>query len=591
MRAPGRARVAISSSLLVLTLAAVSCGEPAIVAPPPVEVVSLELSVPNTLLNAVGQTVQLTALGRDAEGTPVPVAVTWTSSDPGVVGIDPTGRATAVADGAATLTAWVGTLEEEAVVSVFQVVAGLAFLRQPGQVDAGQRLDTVSVGWVDPLGSVVLRATDEIELAITEATGTGYELLGEVTMVAAAGVATFSDLAIEGSEGVLRLRASSTTFDTVGDELAVNEILPRFDFFQAADVVIGQADFATRTAGRGDAGFQLPSAIGLAPTGGPLFVGEILGDRVLGYDVAPTSNGTPADLVLGQVDFVPNRTNQETSDSTLNRVEGLATDGSRLVVTEAYTSRVVIWNEVPSTSNQKPDVVVPTADFETRATGTSRSLLNGPRGVALAGDRLIVVDGLNNRVLIWNSVPTTNGTLPDVVLGQIDFDSAEFGTSASHLNTPSGVWSDGVRLVVADSGNDRVLVWESIPTENGTPADYVVGAPGFDPPADPSPVSARSLDDPHGVTSDGDFLYVSDTGRHRILVFPFPTRSGGAAVGVIGQTDFTLSAPNDPDQDGVEGTVPAARTLDRPTHLTLSEGRLYVTDEGNNRVLRFTPVR
>ena len=37
--------------------------------------------------------------------------------------------------------------------------------------------------------------------------------------------------------------------------------------------------------------------------------------------------------------------------------------------------------------------------------------------------------------------------------------------------------SDGTRLFIADGGNDRVLVFNHIPTQNGAEADIVLGQP------------------------------------------------------------------------------------------------------------------
>jgi hypothetical protein len=52
--------------------------------------------------------------------------------------------------------------------------------------------------------------------------------------------------------------------------------------------------------------------------------------------------------------------------------------------------------------------------------------------------------------------------------------------SASTLHYPSGIWSDGEKLIVADAWNHRVLIWHSIPTENGQAADVVIGQPDFE---------------------------------------------------------------------------------------------------------------
>ena len=74
---------------------------------------------------------------------------------------------------------------------------------------------------------------------------------------------------------------------------------------------------------------------------------------------------------------------------------------------------------------------------------------------------------MNHRVLVWNTVPVSAPIpAPDLVLGQsrpdrcvrnnndVNGDVAGRGT----LALPVDVWSDDTRLVVADSGNHRVLI-------------------------------------------------------------------------------------------------------------------------------------
>ena len=48
----------------------------------------------------------------------------------------------------------------------------------------------------------------------------------------------------------------------------------------------------------------------------------------------------------------------------------------------------------------------------------------------------------------------------------------------STLDTPRYALSDGQHLFIADGGNDRVLVFNSVPTSNGASADEILGAAG-----------------------------------------------------------------------------------------------------------------
>ena len=153
------------------------------------------------------------------------------------------------------------------------------------------------------------------------------------------------------------------------------------------------------------------------------------------------------------------------------------------------------------------------------------------------------------------------------------------------------MWSDGKKLVVGESTNDRVLIWNTIPTTNGAAADVVVGAANMTTQGSDTP-SATSIGDPHAVTSDGTSLFVSDAQFHRVLIYrPFPTANGAAASQVLGQSNFTLAAGNDPNQDGVSEGVVSARTFGinsfSPGGLRVIGRKLFVVDYGNHRVLIF----
>ncbi|TPW06369.1 MAG: NHL repeat containing protein, partial [bacterium] len=156
--------------------------------------------------------------------------------------------------------------------------------------------------------------------------------------------------------------------------------------------------------------------------------------------------------------------------------------------------------------------------------GLSASSLSFPRGAALAGTKFAMADSYNHRVLIWNSVPTSNHTSADVVLGQPDFMSFadnNGGVSGRSLFDPQSVASDGKRLFVYDNQNCRVLVWNSVPTSSDTSADVVLGQPTFstDTPNNGG-VSAASLShSPGGLWSDGTRLFVTDAANHRVLIW------------------------------------------------------------------------
>lgn len=65
---------------------------------------------------------------------------------------------------------------------------------------------------------------------------------------------------------------------------------------------------------------------------------------------------------------------------------------------------------------------------------------------------------------MWSALPTTSGQAATYVLGQTNTTNSSAGTTASTLSRPNSVYSDGTTLFVADSANNRVLVWNSMPT-------------------------------------------------------------------------------------------------------------------------------
>lgn len=180
--------------------------------------------------------------------------------------------------------------------------------------------------------------------------------------------------------------------------------------------------------------------------------------------------------------------------------------------------------------------------------GSPDSPFLAPRGVWMTHDALFVSDTGQNRVFIWRSRPDSPRVAPDVVLGQETADQTHRNAGkevhAGSLQYPSGIWSDGKRLMVADAWNHRVLIWNQLPTRHGQPADLILGQP--DERANEPNVagvsaapSAQSMYWPYGLHSDGSQLWVADTGNRRVLYYrQIPTHSYAPADAVIGQPGF-----------------------------------------------------
>jgi hypothetical protein len=268
-----------------------------------------------------------------------------------------------------------------------------------------------------------------------------------------------------------------------------------------------------------------------------------------------------------------------------------------MLIDEYSNHRVLIWNTVPTSTQARADVVVGQAGFGLSVAECTQSGLSSPESIETIDGKLIVTDSDNNRVMIWNTIPASDGALADIVLGQNSFTScvpndddqdtiADANPTARTLSYPSGAWSDGTRLIVADSSNNRVLIWNTFPTSNFTPADVVLGQ--GDMTSNATGLSDKGMDFPYHMTANGNQLFVCDSGNSRVLIWDsIPTTSYAPADRVLGQSDFVHGTQNDDDQDGTNDGQPSARTLSLTSGVYAFDNKLIVADTNNNRYLIF----
>ena len=288
-----------------------------------------------------------------------------------------------------------------------------------------------------------------------------------------------------------------------------------------AQRVIGQSDFSTGLSGTSSV--ALDSPIGVGVSGSSLYILDNDNHRVLLYPTIPTIDGAAAGTVIvGHPDT--NSTRSGCDASSITYTEGFRVTENRLIVADTYHDRVLIWNSIPTTSDVPADLVLGQPNFTTcTATGASTAsstVLDRPSDAATDGIRLVVSDMEHNRVLIWNTFPTSNQQPADVVLGQetmAQSNEDHGGLSARSLDNPLSVELHGSKLIVSDAGNSRVLIWNSIPTVNFAPADVVLGQPNFTT-ADRT-TSRKGLNGAASVRACGNRLYVGQDGAHRYSVF------------------------------------------------------------------------
>ena len=334
----------------------------------------------------------------------------------------------------------------------------------------------------------------------------------------------------------------------------------------------------------------------LSPTG-PLWVADTGHHRLLGWRNLPTKDHQPADWIIGQPDFFHEGQNAKRTPgkSTFSVPTGICKCGNALAVADAWNHRILIWYNIPTDSHIPADLVLGQNNFLDNEPNRGNqqptaNTLHWPYGIFYYQGQLFVADTGNRRLLIWNQLPTENGQPADIVLGQPDMISrnengGDSPTAASmrwcHDIT---MWDDN--LVVTDAGNNRVMIWEGIPTANNAPCEVVLGQKNFNfvelnqgfylP-------NASSLSMPYGVDICGDYLIVADTANSRLVGWKkresILLLQGADADFVIGQDNFTNKSENR------NFGLPTRQSLNWCYGVKVCGENAVVADSGNNRVL------
>jgi DNA-binding beta-propeller fold protein YncE len=358
-----------------------------------------------------------------------------------------------------------------------------------------------------------------------------------------------------------------------------------------ADHVLGQTTFTGFQYRNTQNGMNTPYGVAIDPGTQRLFVSDTNNNRVIVFDVSSLSDGQNAAYVLGQTNFTLN--SSATTQGRMYRPHHCSYDGlnNRLYVADRANNRVLVYDVSTITNGQNAIHVLGQPDFTSNVTNTTQNGMNAPYVVefATSTQKLFVADYTNNRVLVYEVASLSDGMNASYVIGQSDFNSNATATTQSGLNGPHGLAFDAGtnRLFVDDFNNSRVLVFDVNTGADGPNAVNVLGQTDFT-----TGYTGRSQSrfaNPRGLAFDqgNNRMYLADSGNQRVIYFNVSAIVNGQnaedGLGVqdgAGTYNWTM---------GVYNTPPNARGMSEALDVVLdtSSHRLFISDSRNSRVLGF----
>ncbi|MEK8023437.1 MAG: IPT/TIG domain-containing protein, partial [Candidatus Hydrogenedentota bacterium] len=172
--------------------------------------------------------------------------------------------------------------------------------------------------------------------------------------------------------------------------------------------------------------------------------------------------------------------------------------------------------------------------------------------------KLLVADRQNHRVVVFNSIPTTNGANADYAIGQDNLDDRFLhrGNVDADNNPQPCAWGlyepiavavgPNGQIAIGDRGNMRIVIYNKLPTKEEVaakkPADLVLGQMDFK--TRGGNKTRWGLSDCEDVAFHGNDLVVCDREANRIMIWKDITKltNGAAPLDadiVLGQKDWT----------------------------------------------------
>ena len=245
----------------------------------------------------------------------------------------------------------------------------------------------------------------------------------------------------------------------------------------------------------------------------------------------------------------------------------LADEGSgRLIIADSNHNRIIV-----ATLEGEVQAIIGSGEVGLADGDFSTARFDHPQGLALEGETLYVADAENHAIrrvdLAGHSVETVAGT------GRQARANRQGGAPlSSDLNSPWDLWLHEGVLYIAMAGMHQL--WH-LDLKGNQVLPYAGN--GREAPVDGALMSA-SLDQPSGITSNGQTLYFADSEASAIRSADLSP--DGRVATIVGSDLFVFG--------DVDGTGDAVR-LQHPLGIDHHDGVLYVADTYNNKVKRLFP--
>jgi len=128
--------------------------------------------------------------------------------------------------------------------------------------------------------------------------------------------------------------------------------------------------------------------------------------------------------------------------------------------------------------------------------------------------------------LVWNNKEHAFSKPADVIIGQDNFDACgqnqfRLSPEAHTLNWTYDACFYKEGILVNDTGNSRILKFDTIPSSNNALAKALIGREDFNTGSEfkgNMHGTKSAIYWPFSITTAGDTLFIADTGNHRLVI-------------------------------------------------------------------------